>query len=289
MDAKLEAKAMINGMESWFHCINLVVRGGMRPLSYHYHDYIELLYASEADAQVYINGQSYPFQNGDLIIINSNEPHDVVCAAESHYLCVKFMPNVLYAGDQAFFEYKYAMPFLFDDTHQRRFTRAEIQNTNIAQLCAEISAEQKSKGYAYELMIRANILKIFSWILRHWHEQGVFGLDQNIAEAFKKAILYITAHYETVTEREVAEVCGLSYHYFSSGFKQAVGQSFKEFLTSVRVKEAEKLLLSTDKLMTEIAVDVGFTTSSHFISNFKRKKGITPKQFKQKVMEQERE
>ena len=55
------------------------------------------------------------------------------------------------------------------------------------------------------------------------------------------------------------------------------------------MKEAEKLLLSSDKLMTEIAVDVGFTTSSHFISNFKRKKGITPKQFKQKVMEQERE
>lgn len=280
LNARLEEKAMRNGMESWFDCLNLSVPPSAHMPNYHYHDYIELLYALKTNAVVYLNGETYPFCDGDLIIINSNEPHDVSCLARSEYICVKFMPNVLYAGEQALFEYKYALPFLADDAHQKRFPCAEISHTEIGRLCAEISREQKQHGYAYELVIRADILKIFSWILRHWSEQGSLTFGTNIPDPIKKAILYMTAHYDTVTEAEVAAEVGLSYHYFSSNFKQAVGQSFKEFLNSVRLKEAEKLLLSTEKSMTEIAVEVGFATSSHFIANFKQKKGITPKQFK---------
>ena len=282
MENHLEAKFILNGIESWIHCLDMKV-GISKPdrkLSYHYHDYVEFLYSLESDGQVYINGKVYKFTDGDLIIINSNDMHDLIFSKASRYICVKFSPNILYADEQAYTEYKYAMPFLIDSIHQTVFSKEETEQSGIGKLCIEIIEEWKQMDYAYELVIRANILKIFSWILRYWKKNGITNMDKNLPDTIKKAIIYISDNYENVTESEAAKECGLSYNHFSSVFKEYMGQSFKHFLISVRLKKAERLLLTTDKSITEIAVETGFTTASHFIENFKRYKAMTPNKFR---------
>ena len=52
---------------------------------------------------------------------------------------------------------------------------------------------------------------------------------------------------------------------------------------SVKIKAAKKLLILTQKDMTEIALETGFSTSSHFISCFKKYTGMTPKCFRMKA------
>lgn len=285
MEKHLEEKFIMNGMESWIHCLNmeLLISNAGSPVRYHYHDYVEFLYSIESDALVYINGKKYKFTDGDLIIINSNDIHDVKVSKHSRYICVKFSPNILYADEQAYDEYKYAMPFLTDTSHQTVFSREEIERAGIGKLCVEILEEWNKKDYAYELVIRANILKIFSWILRYWKKNGIMNMDRNLPDTIKKAIIYITENYETANEREASRACGLSYNHFSSLFNEYMGQSFKHFLISVRLKEAERLLMTTEKSITEIAMETGFTTASHFIENFKRYKSITPNKFRQKL------
>lgn len=275
----------LNGLDSWIHCIYIEAKARGKKtadetIRYHYHNYVEFLYSLESDAIVYINGEKYSFKDGDLIIINSNDLHDLAFPGDSRYICVKFSPNILYADEQAFAEYKYAVPFLNDIPHQIIFDRTETEHSGIKDLCLEIMDEWNKKDYAFELAIRADILKIFTQILRYWKERGALSVDKNLPESIKKALVYITENYETVTERDAAGISGLSYNHFSNTFKSAMGQSFKSYLISVRIKAAERLLISTDKSMTEIAMETGFTTSSHFIANFKRYKGVTPKKFR---------
>lgn len=286
MKAFQEKSYSLNGLDSWIHCIYSEAKATKKigseenPQMYHYHNYIEFLYSLNTNAYVYINGEKYSFRDGDLIIINSNDWHCLTFSEDSTYICVKFSPNILYADEQAFAEYKYAVPFMTDTPQQIVFTRAETENSGIEQLCREIMDEWNKKEYAFELAIRADILKIFTWISRYRRKKRMITFDKNLPDAIKSALVYITENYETATEYEVAAACGLSYNHFSATFKQAVGQNFKDFLTSVRIKAAENLLISTEKSMTEIAMETGFTTSSHFIAKFKERKGVTPKQFR---------
>ena len=81
-----------------------------------------------------------------------------------------------------------------------------------------------------------------------------------------------------VTEADAASFVNLSYSYYSKLFRRVVGKNFNDYLTTVRINEAERLLLSTEQTITEIALATGFATSSHFIEKFRKIKNITPKQ-----------
>ena len=56
--------------------------------------------------------------------------------------------------------------------------------------------------------------------------------------------------------------------------------SFSELLCAHRVEQAKKLLISTDKSITEVGAECGFSDTSYFISVFKRLTGITPKEYR---------
>ena len=85
---------------------------------------------------------------------------------------------------------------------------------------------------------------------------------------------------EEISIQSVSDMCNISYSYFSRIFKQITKHSFSEYLNYVRISEAEKLLLSTDLSMTEIAIQTDFSTPSYFIQQFKLHKFISPKQFR---------
>ena len=145
----------------------------------------------------------------------------------------------------------------------------------------EIMEEWESKKPAFELVIRANILKIFTAIFRYWHQSNTYSGETVIPDIVKNAVLYMETHFDSVTEDEVAKYCNVSYHYFSYIFKKIMGKSFSEYINLLRLREAEKLLLSTNESITEIAYSCGFSTSSYFISKFKKHKNVTPKQFRE--------
>lgn len=281
----------INGVKSWIQCIDCFAkesseRDKVTVERYHYHEYIEYLYALDSDMNVWINGKPYYMVEGDLIIINSGEMHNISFNKDSHYICVKFSPRILYFDDNSLFEFKYVMPFLSDRTPQKLFHEKDLESIDVHALSTEILDEWNRQGPAYELLIRANILKIFTGIFRYWDKQNAFHSDSIMTEPIKKALIYITENFEAATEREVAAYCGLSYNHFSASFKKTVGRSFVDYLSLIRISEAEKLLISTNKSITDIALSCGFSSTSHFISRFKQQKGITPGQLRKNTRQQ---
>ena len=64
-----------------------------------------------------------------------------------------------------------------------------------------------------------------------------------------------------------------------------MGKTFTEYLNYVRITEAEKLLLSTEMNITEVAAETGFSDSSYFIKQFRHFKNVSPKQFKKKFIQ----
>ena len=276
----------INGVKSWMHCIDCHERpspDNARLQRYHYHDYIEFLYALDADIDVRMAGISHRMVTGDLFVINSGEMHSLSFNKESRYICVKFSPRVLYFDDNSLFEFKYVTPFMTDGNHQKLFHRDDFKSIDLHALCTEILEEWNSKAPAFELSIRANILKIFMGIFRYWDRENLFHAESVMTDAIRASLMYISEHFDSVTEGEAAEFCGLSYNHFSASFKKSVGRSFNDYVTLLRLNEAERLIISSNKSITEIAYACGFASTSHFIARFKSQKGITPGQLRKSV------
>ncbi len=101
----------------------------------------------------------------------------------------------------------------------------------------------------------------------------------------KEAKNYIRRHFEDedISLNAVAASVNLSPNHFSSIFSQEAGQTFIEYLTSVRMERAKELLRTTAMKSSEIAYAVGYKDAHYFSSLFKKTQECTPGEFRQKV------
>ncbi len=96
---------------------------------------------------------------------------------------------------------------------------------------------------------------------------------------------YIEEHYsENIKLDTLAELAFMNPNYFSGYFKKQVGVNFKEYLTAIRMREAEKILLTSDMKVYEIAEKVGFNDYRHFSDIFKKRFGELPSEYKNKIL-----
>ena len=92
---------------------------------------------------------------------------------------------------------------------------------------------------------------------------------------------YIHEHYiEGFDAKTVEEVCGLSYKYAGTLFKETVGQTIREYQRTLRIRKAKQLLQETDKPVTEIAQLAGFSDVFYFSKVFHAQQGCSPSEYR---------
>ena len=98
----------------------------------------------------------------------------------------------------------------------------------------------------------------------------------------ENAIEYINAHYmdENMSLNTAARIANISANHFSALFSQNVGQTFIEYLTSIRMEHAKELLRCTGKRSSEIAGAVGYKDAHYFSYLFKKTQGMTPSDYR---------
>ncbi|MEF2244744.1 response regulator transcription factor [Paenibacillus sp. IITD108] len=84
-----------------------------------------------------------------------------------------------------------------------------------------------------------------------------------------------------VTLTETAEAVNMNPSAFSRLFKQEMGCSFSEFVTSARMNKAKKLLVDSYLRINEISQQVGYMSDSHFVQVFGDFTGMTPGKFRE--------
>jgi two-component system response regulator YesN len=104
----------------------------------------------------------------------------------------------------------------------------------------------------------------------------------NHAGMVQQAKQYIDRHYmdPALSLNQVAAQVNLSPSYFSVVFGQATGQTFKEYLTEIRIKKAKELLRMTTQGSADISYQVGFSDPHYFSYVFRRNTGLSPTQFR---------
>lgn len=92
---------------------------------------------------------------------------------------------------------------------------------------------------------------------------------------------YIRLHLsEEITREQLAEYAHLSPGYLSKRFRRDTGVNITQYINRLRIQEAQKLLLSTDFPIDDIAARVGFESQSYFSSVFRKQCGSSPQSWR---------
>jgi len=131
------------------------------------------------------------------------------------------------------------------------------------------------RGKAYELLSL-----YFNNIENDVLDQCPFLTNEEHIAKIKVAKDYLISNIDTPPSlHELSEHVGLNLKKLKAGFKDVYGYSVFQFLFHYKMELARKLLESSKSNVTEVGFKIGYSTSSHFISAFKKKYGITPKKY----------
>lgn len=117
------------------------------------------------------------------------------------------------------------------------------------------------------------------------HEQIIDEFeDYKNKQKVQEAVAYIKANYnKDLNMAVVSNYISMNYSLFSFVFKQYTGTNFVSYLKNIRVNEAKKLLVNTDKKIIEISAMVGYENEKHFMKMFKSIYGVSPSEYRKNM------
>lgn len=108
--------------------------------------------------------------------------------------------------------------------------------------------------------------------------------DYKNKQKIKRAIEYIKDNFDKdLNMAVVSNHISMNYSLFSYVFKQYTGMNFVNYLKTIRINEAKRLLEETDKKIIEISCQVGYENEKHFMKIFKSVCGVSPSEYRKNV------
>ncbi len=235
----------------------------------HWHETYVIEVVEQGVNEFWCEGKTYSAGPGSILIIQPGEVHTGYPAGKSHLTYRSLYPS------------KSFMRKLSCDIYgkgiQPHFPQKVIQDKELASALTKAHMLLERSGERMEgqsLMV----LNLGRLITTYSDSPISAAIDSNalIYSKIHRAISYLVENYQqTISLNEISALSGLSEFHFVRTFRKATGLPPYEYLVSIRVEKARKLL-SKGMPIVEVATQSGFYDQSHFNRHFKRIYGITP-------------
>ena len=239
------------------------------------HSNIEIVFIFEGETNVWIdNKEAERAKSGDAIIIFPGRQY--------RYETVKKEDYILLAVD-----IKRMGEFLGLFTSRvptSAIIKGALQSREIAELVKNIAKTYKEDESEYRDTVLKGYLTVLLGRLLSQTELKKNELEK--PNTVGEIMDFCNRHYNEKLSLEYLESeLHISKYYISHVINEKVGVSFNDFVNSIRVNEASRLLVNSDKPIKEISAEVGFSTQRTFDRAFKRQKGETAREYRQRNLE----
>lgn len=249
------------------------------------HEAIEIKCFYEGTATLLIESRSVPVRAGDVVVINPYEFHATVdTGAENGKYHLFMLPLDYFAG----------IPGL--DLQELFFARGKAFRNLFAAdgelhaLLMRAAREAAQEQAARDVMIKGLLMQFFAVLLRRGIAEGERpSPEKSVLRRYPvidPALRCIKSAYaENLTVEQLADLCGVSKHYFCRAFKTVTGKSAMEYLRDFRLRVGNALLTGTDRSVAEISAGCGFENQNYFSRCYKQYYGETPSQSRARNLE----
>lgn len=246
----------------------------------HWHNSIELCYiVNGAPGKCRINGQSYVLKPHQFFVIGPNMIHsfDAVVNVKNEILTLLLPLNWLSDQIDNFNKIHFKVGPL--DLTRRKYVNVENCMREIVKYKHDTdpNLQEQVDTICALHYLAAFVLNAMSQI----HEDGTNNLELGSPMMIQEIMLKIQSDFaENITVSQLSEEYHLSETHLIRLFKKYVGVSPKNYLVSIRLNEASKLLRQTTKPIHEIVDETGFGSNKNFFVLFHKHFQMTPSEYR---------
>ena len=249
----------------------------------HFHAEVEAVYTEQGSINCCFKDEEILVPEKSLLLIGGSVIHRLYyagAAARILYLQIDTL-NIM----EKLYPNSLSLPFAFDKK-QKKYQLISRECPESDLLFMIISELEKESPF-FETAVVGGLLQFIALLQR----RGIVpdfksALKAEIYRKIYPALCYANKNYPSAFYLEdMCRTLGIDKYNFCKIFKKATGLTFFSYLTGVRLRSAEKLLSSTDKSITEIALECGFSTSQYFNRVFLKEKGCSPSEFRKLLYE----
>lgn len=234
----------------------------------HLHNHIELAYMLEGRTKLLVDSKEYIVCAGDAFIIFPNQIHQYHKIDHERYF-LSIFPADLCPEFLNVFKNKLPVSPVIEKVSE---------NTKILPLVDNIVEVNMQKGPFYNTCIKGCFLVLLSELFEMMQFEDSKSPDSN---AIKDILNYCSKNYTAdIQLKMVSSALHISKYYVSHLFSQKLHMGFSEYIGTLRISEACRLLTSEDVSITEVAYTVGFNSTRSFNRVFLKYIGMTPRQYK---------
>ena len=235
------------------------------------YDSYEILYTYEGRGELRYCDKTYSLTAGDGVLINCNLPH------EYHTVGEKWVHSDLHfngpACEALYREYAREGDVLFheaaDDRYQALLERA-LEAWSQVRICRILA-----------------VSTVIGEILLHLIRRKAGPRATEDSMGIARLVDYIQNHYrEAMTLETMAGYLRVSTSHLSHEFRRQCGMAPIEYLLYIRVENARQMLALTDRPIYEIAEQMGFSDVNNFTRQFKKRTGMTPRDYRRGLTRQ---
>ncbi|WP_438432659.1 AraC family transcriptional regulator [Gorillibacterium sp. sgz500922] len=254
-------------------------RGYHQIIPPHWHEYLEWIAVTKGSFRVQVDNRFEDMREGDAIFVNAREIHSAFPIDENSELyAVVFHDALLRNSSLDSTETQYIQPLLHHEIHLPPFYLAEQAGTfPIHSAIVKLAKDFQEKRFGYELLIKSSLFSALGVAFQYELRSLSDSKSTKPQTAIQPLLVHLSQHFhEPITIEKAAQMCCVSPNYFCTLFKKATGKTLLEYVNLLRIHEADQLLRTGIYSVEQVALKVGYTSTTYFGRIFKKYKTHTP-------------
>jgi AraC-like DNA-binding protein len=258
------------------------------------HEYFEVLYLCSGSAICHVQGRTFAFEEGDLLVLKSTLQNTIEwrTSPPGRMVALLFDPDLIRcdgAGDGA----EYLAPFLLQDSDFPHVVTAKTGvPRDVLEFMLRIRSELPTSSPTARLAVRTYLKTLLMLLVNHYSRHTgtvqIYHHQQRAVERLRPVLQRIDENCGSAIQvGDAARMCGMSETQFMSAFKHVTGVSFMKYLNQYRIQRAQDLLVTTDRSIADISLDIGYCDQSYFSAVFRKLAGTTPAAYRRRYCRQE--
>lgn len=255
----------------------------------HFHNCLEIGFLYQGSGEYYVDDETVSFQAPAIVLAPPNAPHahmvdeGAVCGWKWIYVDpIQLLPNVSPRFIDAMNQYQRVLAGAGCVLSQKQYPQ-------VFQLTEMVIHEMENQPAQYRHVVRELLHALFWLLMRN---SPTARLDERFVNprmgCIAPAIAYVAENYmNDLSIEALAQLCHVSTSHFRRLFKQILGWAPLDYLQVMRIDRACVLLYNCDNSVTEIGMQVGYSSPSSFSRQFRRIHGISPSRWRQKMRSEE--
>lgn len=233
-------------------------------LSPHSHDYYELEYISSGEGVQIINNEAYVVKKGDIVFFKLNDIHTYYSVNGMQVInCCFKLEDV---PDMKLINYNNGTSVVLSTSNEAQLEFENLLNMIRCEL--EKQREFLNEALSYYL----NLIMIFL------KRQGYMRQKEDVR--WSSFFIYLSKNYKTITLQDASDEMCVTKNHFCKLFRDRFGKTFHSYINEIKLKSAQKLLLTTQMTIDSVWQEAGFTQAKQFYQLIKKDTGMTPVQYR---------